>query len=229
MMSLAQIAQNKKQQARTAFINAAWSEEPPERLAELANEAGMELAAADTILARIADIRTDMDVADSVMRLRRAASQAKAHSDAVGAKAQAAIDKLEAEAETVAREADAARRELGDAESAALRVLSVYEEGLIPVVRLPKEVSAMLERRALEGKVNQAHAVVIAATNKRNSLREDVQRREREMQYLPISRDRKEQEARLNGEIERAKAALTAAEACLSDAERAHTKARQSL
>jgi hypothetical protein len=32
-MSLAQIAQNKKQQARTAFINAAWSEEPPERLA----------------------------------------------------------------------------------------------------------------------------------------------------------------------------------------------------
>ena len=34
MMSLAQIAQNKKQQARTAFINAAWSEEPPERLAE---------------------------------------------------------------------------------------------------------------------------------------------------------------------------------------------------
>ncbi|MFN7440424.1 MAG: hypothetical protein ACK5Q8_09670 [Phycisphaerales bacterium] len=228
-MSLAQIAQNKKQQARTAFINAAWSEEPPERLAELANEAGMELAAADTILARIADIRTDMDVADSVMRLRRAASQAKAHSDAVGAKAQAAIDKLEAEAETVAREADAARRELGDAESAALRVLSVYEEGLIPVVRLPKEVSAMLERRALEGKVNQAHAVVIAATNKRNSLREDVQRREREMQYLPISRDRKEQEARLHGEIERAKAALAAAEARLSDAERAHAKARNAL
>ena len=228
-MSLAQIAQNKKQQARTAFINAAWSEEPPERLAELANEAGMELAAADTILARIADIRTDMDVADSVMRLRRAASQAKAHSDAVGAKAQAAIDKLEAEAETVAREADAARRELGDAESAALRVLSVYEEGLIPVVRLPKEVSAMLERRALEGKVNQAHAVVIAATNKRNSLREDVQRREREMQYLPISRDRKEQEARLHGEIERAKAVLAAAEARLSDAERAHAKARNAL
>ena len=229
MMSLAQIAQNKKQQARTAFINAAWSEEPPERLAELANEAGMELAAADTILARIADIRTDMDIADSVMRLRRAASQAKAHSDAVGAKAQAAIDKLEAEAETVAREADAARRELGDAESAALRVLSVYEEGLIPVARLPKEVSAMLERRALEGKVNQAHAVVIAATNKRNNLREDVQRLERELQYLPISRDRKEQEARLNAEIERAKAALAAAETRLSDAERAHAKARSVL
>lgn len=229
MMSLAQIAQNKKKQARTAFINAAWSEEPPDRLAELANEAGMELAAADTILARIADIRTDMDVADSVMRLRRAASQAKAHSDAVGAKAQAAIDKLEAEAEAVAREADAARRELGDAESAALRVLSVYEEGLIPVSRLPKEVSAMLERRALEGKVNQAHAVVIAATNKRSNLREDVQRLERELRNLPISRDQQEQEARLKGELERAKAALAAAEARLSDAERAHTKARQSL
>lgn len=229
MMSLAQIAQNKKQQARTAFINAAWSEEPPERLAELANGAGMELAAADAILARIADVRNDMAVADSVMRLRRAARQAKAHSDAVGAKAQAAIEKLEAEAEAVAREADAARRELGDAESAATRVLSVYEDGLIPVSRLPKEVAAMIERRSLEAKVNQAHAVVIAATNKRNSLREDVQRLERELQYLPISRDRKEQEVRLNAEIERAKAALAAAEARLSDAERAYAKARKGL
>lgn len=229
MMSLAQIAQNKKQQARTAFINAAWTEEPPERLAELANDAGIELAAADAILARIADIRTDMDTADTVTHLRRAASQAKAHSDAVGAKAQAAIDKLEAEAETAAREADAARRELGDAESAATRVLSVYEEGLIPVSRLPKEVAAMIERRSLEAKVNQAHAVVIAATNKRNSVREDVQRLERELQYLPISRDRKEQEARLNAEIERAKAALAAAETRLSDAERAHAKARSAL
>jgi hypothetical protein len=126
-------------------------------------------------------------------------------------------------------EADAARRELGDAESAARRVLFVYEEGLIPVSRLPKEVSAMLERRSLEAKASQAHVVMTAATNKRNSLREDVQRLERELQYLPISRDRKEQEARLNGEIERAKAALAAAETRLTDAERAHTKARQGL
>jgi hypothetical protein len=229
MMSLAQIALNKKQQARTAFINAAWSEEPPERLAELANDAGMELAAADAILAGIADIRTDMATADTVAHLRRVASQAKAHSDAVGAKAQAAIDTLEAEAEAVAREADAARRELGDAESAATRALSVYEEGLIPVSRLPKEVAAMIERRSLEAKVNQAHAVVIATTNKRNSLREEVQRLERDLQYLPISRDRKEQEARLNAEIDRAKAALATAETRLTDAERAHSKARSVL
>jgi hypothetical protein len=226
MMSLAQIAQNKKQQARTAFINAAWSEEPPERLAELANDAGMELAAADAILARIADVRNDMDAADSVMRLRRAASKAKAHSDAVAARTQAAIEKLEAEAEAAALETGSALREAGDAESAARRVLSLYADGLIPVARLPKDVVAMLEREELEVKVNQAHAVVIAATNKRNSLREDVQRLERELQYLPISRDRKEQEARLNAEIERAKAALAAAEARLTDAERAHAKAR---
>ena len=87
----------------------------------------------------------------------------------------------------------------------------------------------MIERRSLEAKVNQAHAVVIATTNKRNSLREEVQRLERELQYLPISRDRKEQEARLNAEIERAKAALAAAESRLSDAERAHAKARSAL
>jgi hypothetical protein len=87
----------------------------------------------------------------------------------------------------------------------------------------------MLERREQEGMANQAHAAVIAATNKRNSLREDVQRLERDLQYLPISRDRKEQEARLNGAIERAKAALAAAEARLTDAERAHAKPRQGL
>lgn len=229
MMSLAQIAQNKKQQARTAFINAAWSEEPPERLAELANDAGMEPAAADVILARIADARSNMDAADSVMRLRRALAKAKAHCDAVRTRTQAAMDKLEAEADAAALEADSVQREAGDAESAARRVLAIYEEGLIPVSRLPKDVVAMLDRRELEAKVNQAHAVVIAATNKRNSLREDVQRLERELQYLPISRDRKEQEARLNAEIERAKAALAAAESRLSDAERAHAKARSAL
>ena len=229
MMSLTQIAQNKKQQARAAFIDAAWSEEPPERLAELASDAGMEPAAADAIIARIADARTDFDAADSVVRLRRAASKARAHSDAVRAQAQAAIDKLEEEAEAAAREADGVQRELGDAESAARRVLAIYEEGLLPASRLPKDVVAMIERRAQEGTANQAHAAVIAATNKRNSLREDVQRLERELQYLPISRDRKEQEARLNGELERAKAALAAAEARLSDAERAHAKARKGL
>jgi len=229
MMSLTQIAQNKKQQARAAFIDAAWSEEPPERLAELASDAGMEPAAADAIIARIADARTDFDAADSVVRLRRAASKARAHSDAVRAQAQAAIDKLEEEAEAAAREADGVQRELGDAESAARRVLAIYEEGLLPASRLPKDVVAMIERRAQEGTANQAHAAVIAATNKRNSLREDVQRLERELQYLPISRDRKEQEARLNGEIERAKAALAAAETRLTDAERALAKARKGL
>ena len=229
MMSLTQLAQNKKQQARTAFIDAAWSEEPPERLAELASDAGMELATADTILARIADARTDFDAADSVVRLRRAASKAKAHCDTVRTQTQAAIDKLEAQAEAAAHEADSAQRELNDVESAARRVLAIFEEGLIPVSRLPKDVVGMLERRELESKANQAHAAVVAATNKRNSLREDVQRLEREMQYLPISRDRKEQEARLNAEIERAKAALGAAETRLSDAERAHAKARSAL
>jgi hypothetical protein len=229
MMSLTQLAQNKKQQARVSFIDAAWSEEPPERLAELASDAGMEPAAADAILARIADARSDFDAANSVVRLRRAVSKAKAHCDAVRTQTQAAIDKLEAQAEAAAHEADSAQRELNDVESAARRVLAIYEEGLIPVSRLPKDVVGMLERRELESKANQAHAAMIAATNKRNNLREDVQRLERELQYLPISRDRKEQEARLNGEMARAKAALAAAEARLSDAERAHAKARQGL
>jgi hypothetical protein len=229
MMSLTQIAQNKKQQARAAFIEAAWSEEPAERLAELASDAGMEPAAADAIIARIADARTDFDAADSVVRLRRAASKAKAHCDAVRTQTQAAIDKLEAEAEAAAHEADNVQHQAGDAESAARRVLAIYEEGILPASRLPKDVVAMLERREQEGKANQAHAAVIAATNKRNSLREDVQRLERELQYLPISRDRKEQEARLNGEIDRAKAAFAAAETRVTDAERAHAKARQGL
>ncbi len=229
MMSLTQIAHNKKQQARAAFIEAAWSEEPPERLAELANDAGMEPAAADAIIARIADARIDFDAADSVVRLRRAASKAKAHCDAVRTQTQAAIDKLEAEADAAAHEADSVQRQAGDAESAARRVLAIYEEGLIPVSRLPKDVVAMLERRDQESKANQTHAAVIAATNKRNSLRDDVERLARDLRNLPISRDQQEQEARLKDELERAKAALAAAEARLTDAERAHANARKGL
>lgn len=46
---------------------------------------------------------------------------------------------------------------------------------------------------------------------------------------LPLSRDRKEQEALVKEELERAKATLTSAEARLADAERAHATARKGL
>ena len=42
MTSLAQIAQNKKHQARDAFIEAVWAEAPLEHLADLARDAGLE-------------------------------------------------------------------------------------------------------------------------------------------------------------------------------------------
>jgi hypothetical protein len=229
MTTLAQIAQNKKQQARAAFIDAAWAEEAPDRLAALASDAGMEPAAADAMIARIAEARADMQSAGDVVRLRRSATKTKAHADATRSQAEAQIAKLESAADAASFDAENAQRELNSAESAARRVLAVYDEGLLPASRVPKEVLALMERREHERKASEAEATKCAAFNQRNRIREDVQRLERELQYLPISRDRKEQEARLNGEIERAKAALTAAEACLSDAERAHTKARQSL
>jgi hypothetical protein len=68
-----------------------------------------------------------------------------------------------------------------------------------------------------------------AAFNQRNRIRDDVERLERDLRNLPISRDQQEQEARLKDELERAKAALAAAETRLTDAERAHAKARKVL
>lgn len=71
MTTLAKIAQNKKQQARAAFIDAAWAEEAPDSLAALASDAVMEPAAADAKIARIAEARADMHSAGDVVRLRR--------------------------------------------------------------------------------------------------------------------------------------------------------------
>lgn len=229
MTTLTQIVQKKKQQARAAFIDAAWGNEPFDRLAELARDAGMEPGAADEIIARIADARADMKTAGDVVRLRRAATKTKAHADATRAQAEAAIEKLEAEAEAAALDADAAQRELNTAESAGQRVLAVYGEGLLPASRLPKSVLALIERREQEAKANQAHAAMIAATNERNRARDDVERIERKHRKLPLSRDSKEQETLLKEELERAKASLTAAETRLSDAERAHATARKGL
>jgi len=229
MTSLTQIAQNKKQQARAAFIDAAWSEEPPERLPELASDAGMQPAAADAIIARIAEIRADMQSAGEVVRFRRAASKAKAHADVSRAQAEAQIAKLESEADTAAFDAEIAQPEQNAGESATRRVLAVYDEGLFPASRVPKELLTLMERRELERKASEAEATKCPAFNQRNRLRDDVERLERELGNLPISRDRQEQEARLNGEIERAKAALAAAEIRLTDAERAHAKARRGL
>lgn len=229
MTTLTQIARKKKQDARAAFIDAAWAEEAPDRLAELARDAGMDLADADALIAQVADAQRDINAASDVLRLRRAALKAKAHSDATHAQAEAAIEKLDSEAEAAAQEADVARRELSTAESAARRVLAMHDQGLLPASRLPKDVLALIERREQEGKANQAHAAMIAATNQRNRVRDDVERIERKLRRLPVSRDHKEQEALVKEELERSKGDLTAAEARLSDAERAHAAARKGL
>ena len=229
MTSITQIAQNKKHRARASFIEAAWADESPDRLAELAAEAGMDPAAADEIVARIAEARADMKAAEGVASLRRAAAKAKAHAEATRARASAEVAKIEAESDAASFAAEDAQRALNAADSAARRVLAVYDEGLLPAVRLPKEVLGLRERRALEQKAHEAEAIKCDAFNHRNRVRDEVQRLERDVRMLPISRDRQEQEARLKAEIERAKAALAAAETRLSDAERAHAKARQSL
>ncbi len=229
MTTLSQIAQEKKQNARAAFIDAAWSDEPSEHLAELARDAEMDLADADALIARVAESKGDIKAASDVLRLRRVASKAKAHSDATHAQTEAAIEKLESEAEAAAREADGARRELITAESAAQRVLAMYDEGFLPASHLPNDVVAMIERREQEDKATKAHAAMVAAVNQRNRVRDEAERIERKLRRLPLSRDHKEQEVLVKEELERAKANLVAAETRLADAERAHAAARKGL
>jgi len=154
MTTLAQIARNKTEQARAAFIDAARADEPFDRLAELARDASMRPGEADKIIARIAEARADMKTAGDVVRLRRTATKTKAHADATRSQVEAAIEKLEAEVEAAAQGADIAQRELNTAESAGQRVLAVYDEGLLPASRLPKSVLALIERREQEAKAN---------------------------------------------------------------------------
>lgn len=60
MTTLTQFTEIKKVQARAAFIDAAWTDECFDRLAELARDVGMEPGEADKIIARIAEARADM-------------------------------------------------------------------------------------------------------------------------------------------------------------------------
>lgn len=229
MTTLTQIAQKKIQNARAAFVDAAWADESPDRLAELASDAGMELANADAFIARVAEARGDIHAASEVLRLRRVASKAKANADAIRTRADAAIEKLESEAEAAAHDATTAVREASSAESAAWRVIAMHDEGMLPASQLPRDVIALIERREQEAKAMRTHATMIAAINERNRVRDDVERLERKLRRLPVSRDHKEQEALVKEELERAKADLAAAESRLSDAERAHSTARKGL
>jgi hypothetical protein len=227
MTTVTQISNHQRQQARSAFIEAAWSGAPADRLADLATTAGLDPTAADAIIARIAEAGGDVAMAEDAIQRRRAASKAKADSDATAARTSAAIEKLEAEAETAALESDTARRALHEAEAAAQRVLAVYDEGLLPAARLPKEVLSLIARREQERATGEAHVAMIAATNQRNRVRDDVERMESKLRNLPLSIDGKRQKAGLEEELERAKAALAAAETRLADAERAHSEARK--
>ncbi len=229
MTSLAQIAQNKQQQARAAFIDAAWAEDPLERLADLAREAGIEPAAADGIIARIAEARGDLKPTGEMPRLRRAAAKAKADAEAIRARVDAAVEKLEAEADAASSEANVLRRELNAAEMAAQRLLMVHDEGLLPMSRLPKEVVALVERREQERVAAEAHAALVAAMNERARLRGVVERLQSEQRGLPASREQPRQAAAMQTALERAKADLASAEARCDDAEKALGKARKGL
>ncbi|MBL9033100.1 MAG: hypothetical protein JNM80_15490 [Phycisphaerae bacterium] len=229
MTSLAQIAQNKKQQARAAFIEAAWAEAPLEHLADLARDAGLEPSAADTIIARIAEARGDMKPTREIPRLRRAAAKTKADAEATRARIDAAVEKLEAEADAASSQATAAWREMIAADSAAQRLLALHDQGLLPATRLPKEVLALVERRDKERHATEAHATLIAATNERSRLRGIVDRLESELLNLPASREQPRQAAILEKAVARAKADLAAAEDRLADAERTHAAARSAL
>lgn len=229
MTTVTQVTHHQKQQARSAFIEAAWASEPADRLADMAVAAGLEPIEADAIIARVAEARGHVAAAEDAIQRRRAASKAKADCDATSARTSAEIEKLEAEAEAAALEADATRRTLHEAESASRRLLVMYDEGLLPAARLPKEVLSLIERRESERATAKAHAAMIAATNQRNHVRDDVKRMEAQLRTLPLSPDRKQRESRLKEELERAKASLAAAETRLSDAERAHAAARKGL
>lgn len=226
MTSLAQIALNKKQQARAAFIDAAWADEPLERLADLARDADLEPAAADKIIARIAEARADFKPTGEISRLRRSAAKAKADAEATRARVDAAIEKLEAEADAAWSEANVLRRERHAAEAAAQRLLAVHDEGLLPAPRLPKEVQALIERREQERVANEAHAALIAATNERNRLRGVVELLQHEQKTLLASR---EQSRAMQSATERARADLASAEARCEQAEQALANARKKL
>ncbi|HRQ74692.1 MAG TPA: hypothetical protein PK098_02115 [Phycisphaerales bacterium] len=163
MTTLTQHAQRKRLHARAAFIEAAWANESADRLAELADAAGLDLAAADGIIARIAEMRADMETVTHMGQRQRVASKATTHLNTTRARTTAAIEKLEAELDAAVFEASDATKALHEAESAAQRVLQVHDDGLLPAARLPKEVVAMIERRERERAAAKAHSAWVAA------------------------------------------------------------------
>lgn len=227
MTTLTQHAQQKRLHARAAFIEAAWANESADRLAELAHAAGLDLAAADAIIARIAEARADIEVAAHIARHRREASKAEAHYAATRARADAAIEKLESDAAVAAFEFEVTTKALHAAESAAQRVLAVHDKGLLPAARLPKEVVALIERRERERAAAKAHSAWVAANDERNRLRHRVAALEAELRDVPISIDQRQQEARIEAQLTNTRAALVKAEAAVADAERTLAKAKK--
>lgn len=211
MTTLEQFTERKQQQARTAFIGAVWAGETSDRLAELASASGLEPAAADAIIARIAEARGDVAASADIIQLRRTESKAKAHFDTTRARTAAAIEKLEAETESAAIDADAAQRALRVADEAAMRVLAVYDQGLLPAARLPKEVLSLIEGRARDRKADEAHAAMVAAADRRNRLRDRVENLKAQLRDLPLSRDYEQQKAQLEAKLKRASADLAGA------------------
>lgn len=227
MTTLTRFAQQQKQQARAVFVDAAWGGAVPEELMHLATQAGMSTSEADAQIARINGARTDATTATTLAQRRREATKAQAHSNVTRARVNAAIAQLEAEADAAAFDAESTRRALHEAESAAQRVLALYDEGLLPAARLPKEVLTLIERRERERRTAEAQSAMIAATNERNRMRDRVRALEAHLRHLPVSVDHRQQAARIEGQLERERAALDEAEMRRRRAERAFTKARE--
>jgi hypothetical protein len=226
MTTMTVLAQQQKEKARAAFLEAVWANAPVDQLAELARAAHLEPAEADLLVARIADVRADIQVAEPIVKLRRAAAKAKAHYESARVRTAAAIEKLEAEADAAAFESIASQKSVTEADSAARRVLAAFDDGLLPSARVPQEVLALIERREHEQRITTAHSRMIAAWNERTRARGSVAGLEARLRNLPISNDQQQQAARLRAELDHERAALAAAERDVAEAERAHDKAK---
>jgi len=203
-------AKQNRKIAHAEFVKAAWANRPAMELLKLANEAGMKIPDADTLIEVIRKGQENVVLADRLPRLKKEADEARALAEKTCERNNEVISRLREENRHVWDKNEAAFRSMCDADQAVRDLLLLFDKGLLPMPH--REVTRLLSVRTAEEKSREAHTAWRKEEEAKDRFRSIVRNIERSLARLPLSVTLHRDRAELEKDLEVAKKNLAEAE-----------------
>ncbi|MFB3892046.1 MAG: hypothetical protein ACE15C_08485 [Phycisphaerae bacterium] len=221
--SLSELKRARAGEKRQAFIAAAWRGAELDELAKLAEDAGLDAAEADKIIAAIRDAGPAMAAVGTLAELRQAQAKAQAGLNKTFARNRPKIEELDREIAEARNAVETAQAAVRNVERELHVIERLRSDGLLPDDLVPAELRARDAADKYETQtVQPAHRRLIAAQDALRTAQRDAEAiRRTEETYLggPSEGRIAREKAARDAAVVAAQEAVAQAEKALADAE----------